>query len=138
MEATCVAMEYVEGKFGRISGAEIERCVRQGWVIQRKMEKRELNDGERYEAVFPSRLILTLRTESGEHRVPVDRFFKARIGRLTKRRRDAIAEAMPRSVHIGWRYGKGGSFITIAKSELELWAVRTENVLRSRSRSPRK
>lgn len=137
MIARCIGIEYIEGKFGRISGAEIERCVRQGWVIQRKVERRDMRDGERYEAVFPSRLVLTLRTDGGEHHVPVDRFFKARIGRLSGRRRDAIAETMPQSVNIAWRYGRQGSFIAITKSDLELWAVRVEHRLKSKGGRPR-
>lgn len=130
MDAKCIEVLYVEGRFGRIRASEKERCVRDGWVIQRK--SRSIPDC--YDAVYPSHLVLVMELDGQPRRVRVDMFFKARIGRLSERRRRAIMETMPETVSVAGRYGRQGSYLAVSQGDLARWADRAEDLLGPRRR----
>ena len=71
----------------------------------------------------PSKLILTVDTGEGMVQVRVDRYFKDRGKRLTKKRRRALAETMPKKVHIEQQVSAyGNSYMGVNEAEMDAWS----------------
>lgn len=77
-----------------------------------------------------SKLILFVEVDGEKKEIWIDRFFKNRIGRLTKKRRDAILKTMPESVEVQRVESKRGTvYFTVLDNEMESWLGRVEQLI---------
>jgi len=78
------------------------------------------------DVVTPSRLILTVEFDNGEHEIWIDRFFKKTAGRLTAKRRGLIRAAMPVTIEVERQVGRKGTvYYTVSEHQLATWLERT-------------
>lgn len=68
--------------------------------------------------------------ESDPIEIWVDFFFKRNLGRLTKKRRDSIAQAMPKRVKLIRKKSKRGTiFYRVADRDMQSWLRRAKALL---------
>lgn len=85
-----------------------------------------------YHTSRSSKLVLKIELADGKTtEVWVDRFFKDRLGRLTKKRRNALDDTRPHTVsmtqHVSTR---GTAYYQVASQELESWLSRVQEILK--------
>ena len=115
MVAKCLRVSYIPGDFSLVQG------IKGGGVSGNtywKKGKKVTQHGFGYgTAVTPSDLILYAETDGGVISVSIGWFFKNTVGKLTAKRRAAIAASMPKKVSIQ----SGGRYYTVAESDLFKW-----------------
>lgn len=142
MNATCLSIRYEGGRFSLVQGVK-SYADNHTWPGG-GFRNRGYGWGEIRQA---SKLILTVTVpgtdaETGlpgtvEETIWVDRAFKQGIGRLTEKRRAAIAATMPPTIRVEERVSRRGTRYYAANAEdLGTWVAATLTHLEP-SRSPR-
>ena len=71
----------------------------------------------------PSKLILIVDTGEGMAQVRIDRYFKDRKKKITEKRRSALAETMPKKVHIERQVSDyGNSYMGVDETDMDAWS----------------
>ena len=121
MLATCVKTEYQAG--GYDCAQSFSRQAPDMLYAEESLGAKVRDRGTGWKDItWPSRLILHVIVEGEEFQVWVDRFFKARLGRLIARRRNVIASTMPQTINVVEKMGRSGKRYFVAdEADLVGW-----------------
>jgi len=123
MKATCKKVTYEKSSF------KLVQKVKGGTVDGFQNGKHLKNRGHGWgELTTPSRLVLSVEINNEKHEIWIDRFFKDKLGKLTSRRRTAIAATMPDEVEVE-EGQEGKKYYAAKEKDLTAWLKRCQNQL---------
>lgn len=125
MEATVISTRYVPGDFAITNGHKGHE--RNHYRDGKYVCPTGYGWGREYK---PSKITVTVRTDSGNAEVWVDQYFKNNLGRLTTKRVNAILETAPNVIEVVECAGASGfNYYSAAGRSLYDWLKKAEEKL---------
>lgn len=113
MEAQCKEVYYESGSYNLVQGREAQ------YLPARSIESGMAGWGVRSER---SKLVLVASIGGKEFEIWIDRFFKNKIGSLTKKRRAIIEKTMPQTIRVSEATSPRGTRYYVAdEADLCVW-----------------
>ncbi|HBM45438.1 MAG: hypothetical protein UR85_C0011G0032 [Candidatus Nomurabacteria bacterium GW2011_GWF2_35_66] len=133
-KAICLELEYFKGSAETVQG--VDPCEQNHYDIDRGYFKNTGNGNGVYLVASKLVLVVFIKPDEAEEtanicdhkrEIYIDKFFKDRFGRLTKRNLELISKTMPTTVEVKKTFGrKGTEYYQVSEEDLNKWYIRCE------------